>query len=174
MIGPGPAATGSTGLADHTGGSIRFVGSAIRQFILHGGIEIATTFAYTPSGGSERVYSFRTIVQVDADIINFVPDPSLFQTDPTWNSAFAAAYGRHEAGMRALALRMDRLRRTINMLSAGTGTIIAGTLWWVNVFNVSSKRWWIWFLLCPLVAYLFRRYAIPSLVRLAVRSGMHL
>lgn len=153
-------------LVSHPIESFRFIGSSFAGFILHGGVSVETAFEYPPAGTAGK-YWFRTTLQLDADIINVVPNPDLFPDNPDWQEVFDKAYRTHQDRLKQLSRRLDG----IQIVAWGIGVIVSSfpmmSVWKTHVLEMGlqSLRWAypiIWLIL----AYLIRRYILRGLFRL--------
>jgi hypothetical protein len=152
--------------------SIDFIRSSFHHFILQGGVEIETAFRY-PEAEDAKTYSFRTIIQIDADIINFVPDPDLHPDSPGWQKAFWEAYGRHRDNLGHFLAQLDRIRIIPWIISTAISSLSVLSLWKVDL----SEKWpgdhgWVYLVIWPFLAYLVRRYALGVFVRFSTRSAV--
>jgi len=63
----------------------------IKALFLHGYVEVITAFEY-----KKESHAFRTLIQVDADIMNFIPDPQAFRGDKKGLRMMKNLYQEHQ------------------------------------------------------------------------------
>lgn len=150
--------------------SYKFLGSSLRAFILDGAVSIETALEYQPLDKIEK-YWFRTMIQLDGDIINIVPRSNL--DDSGWQEAFQSAYRTHQEKLKQFVSQLDGIR----IIAWMTGTIISAIPTFMSWKFGPSEIWgyalgWEYLILLPILAYLVRKYALRTILWLIVRIAV--
>jgi hypothetical protein len=75
--------------------------SSLPELILKGGIEIETFIPYLPEDFKQNnKHSFRTLIQIDGDVITHVPHPELFPGDTRWAEHYVNTWSNHKREVR--------------------------------------------------------------------------
>lgn len=149
--------------------SVTFLRTQLSDLFFHGGAQIVTCFQCVQGEQSEE-YAFRTVVQMDADVINFVPDPRQFLGSADGAVVFADAYGRHQKNVGQFTERLDRFRSVLwaaSILASSPVLLLPK-----EIFPETAQEAGRWLipLLWPVGSFLVKRYAMPTLLRLLARG----
>lgn len=97
--------------------ALKFMRVSFLEFITQGGISIETLFQYKCVDKNYN-YIFRTTIQLDADIINFLPDPDLFKNDANWNKLHKEKCQEHQTKVRKTLTGLDGIYTITWVISA--------------------------------------------------------
>jgi hypothetical protein len=90
--------------------AMRFLCSNFSEFILDGGVSVKTPFQYRwAEGHGKEAFQFRTVIQPDGDMINFVPNPDGFKEDSYWTRLYEANQRMHRAKVKTILRDLDGL-----------------------------------------------------------------
>ena len=103
--------------------ALNFIFINFPEFITQWSISIETPFQYKYTDSNYN-YKFRTIIQLDADIINFLPDPDLFKNDANWNKLHKEKCQEHQTKVRKTLAELDGIY-TITWVISATLSIIS-------------------------------------------------
>ena len=153
--------------------SAPFMVTTFPHLIVHGGISVDTPFEYrSPQEGQARRFFFRTVIQMDADIINFLPRPDSFPDDPGWTQLYEEKYKAHRARVEALFAKLDGLPSLAWLVSGGLSlasvTVAARTF----IGEMETLLFRFSFLsLSVFLTYVFRKYLLRSIFKGAILFG---
>lgn len=137
----------------------RFLKSMLRE----GFYEISTDFEY-----EGKPYQFRTLIQPDADIINYIPDITQ-STKKTWLETFKKQYDNHLQNIDFFMQRATESHLALSrIIDSGIIALNVYPIWrFVENFNLETIG-----LSGILVAIsaAFRKYLKPYIVRLSLRG----
>jgi hypothetical protein len=146
-----------------------FTAVSLRDFALRGGVEIDTSFEYQ-RGSTGETHWFRTVIQLDADIINTVPEPDLYRDDLAWRGAFDKAYRVHRERVGQLGARLGGIGVMAWMGGAVVGLFPTLFLWHLGPSDVKVYGLqWAYSIVWLITAYLVRRYAVKGFLALVIK-----
>lgn len=155
-------------LAAHPVEFLKFMRSDVWQLILDGGISIETLFEYQPTRKGDA-YRFRTTVQLDADIINFVPEPDLYPGNLDWQKAFQKGYQAHQETLKRFAAQLDGVRIFAWIIGAMISTLVIVSMWKRVPLEIRGYPLdWVYLIVWSGFVYAVRRYALTVVFRLIV------
>ncbi len=100
-----------------------------KEIVESGGVEVESVYTYQAPDHSEHPIRFRTSIQPDGDIINFIPDPQLFATDPRWNGYLNHCFKLHFQEVGKFYKDLEAIQkigvRVTQMVGSLIGTISA-------------------------------------------------
>lgn len=138
----------------HIPGVINFLIFTFPDFVKRGKISIETAIQ-DPSNKNE----FRTIIQLDADVISFIPDPDIFSNGKLYDEK----YQEHKKKVTDMLTKLDG----INTFIAFIGAIISIVTLILNYY-VGRERSWFYFIMIILIFILIhvlrRRWFIFKLL----------
>lgn len=150
--------------------AFRFLIHSLPEFGVKGGIEIESVIPYEPKPAQEhRKYCFRTVIQLDGDIVNHLPHPDIFCDDPQWCKSYEETFNNHKSRINRKIVEFEGVY-TIPWVLSGTVSML--TL--VSVMKGDSHGWsiplYIWLLSFSTFTYLFRRFVAGYVLRVFVES----
>ncbi len=83
---------------------MHFMVTVFPEFIYRGGISINTQFKY-----ADKNQIFRTTIQLDADIIQFIPDPGLFKEEDGGRELYKQQYQTHCSKVKQILEKADAM-----------------------------------------------------------------
>jgi len=137
------------------------------QFILrvkkYGYHEIMTEFEYEHTDDGVLKHSFRTIIQLDADILNFIPDYIYYYDDQNWRAIFEQHYQIHKQKIEDFAFSLSAHSQAWNQVI--DGGLFMGALYpfydLIANFNPENGYEALFY---GVAAALFRKYAKSKLI----------
>lgn len=135
--------------------ALNFMLVSFPEFIIRGGISIETPFQYKYVDKNYN-YIFRTTIQLDADIINFLPDPDLFKNDANWNKLHKEKCQEHQTKVQKTLAELDGIY-TITWVISATLSIVSVTLLEKTIAFYENETILILITLITLT-YIFRRF----------------
>ncbi|MBM3237494.1 hypothetical protein FJZ31_14485 [Candidatus Poribacteria bacterium] len=153
-----------------------FMFVSLPEFISQGSISIDTSFQYKPVSSNEnRNFLFRTTIQPDADIINFLPNPDLFPDDNNWHKLYGEKYQEHKVKLQKFLVSIDSIKSIVWAISAcfGFGSVIY-PIYLAQTRLILSAYWLIviFFTTLPLLTYVFRTILLRYLLRLFIQISI--
>ena len=147
---------------------LKFMGSDFRKLILDGGISIETPFEYQPTRKGDA-YRFRTTVQLDADIVNFVPEPDLYPGNLDWQKAFEGGYRTHQETLKRFASQLDGVRILAWIIGTMMSTLVIVSMRKRVPLEIGGYPLdWVYLILWSGCVYAVRRYALTVVFLLIV------
>ncbi len=98
-----------------------------REFVEQGGMSIETQYTYQAPDHSQHDILYRTSIQLDGDVINFLPDPDLFADDPQWDTQLQEYAAQHFLAVRQFYQELDGIRKIGLRITQMVGSLV-GTL----------------------------------------------
>jgi hypothetical protein len=150
--------------------SVPFVVTKLPQLIVHGGIAVDTPFEYrSPSYSQTRTFFFRTVIQMDADVINFLPEPDCLPNDPDWEKLYEEKYKTHRARVVQLFSKLDGVQSLAWLVSAGLSLVSVTFVGSKFVAEIETLLFRFSFVsLLVFLAYLFRKYLFSYILKLTL------
>jgi hypothetical protein len=149
--------------------ALQFLMRDLPECALRGGVTVETLCQHvvgSPAQVSE--VRLRTIMQLDGDVINFLPDPHLFPDDADWRKVYTEGQSRHQEKIQRLLMGFDGIhhliRVTINII---TVTIVVGSVLGAIQKHNPYKAVTV-VCLFPLITYT-AVYAAKTLVRMIIQ-----
>ena len=133
------------------------------EFFSRGEISVSTPFQYTFSQ-KDRYFEFRTIIQLDADIINFIPNPDLVENDNDWCKLYKEKYQAHLKEVQHNLAKLENITRTFTWTISGAFSVIVLYILYKDVNVTESTVYAIGFLMI-ILTYIFKRFIIGRLLR---------
>lgn len=142
----------------------------VRKLLREGCIEVETPFDV-----NRESFSFRTLIQPDADVLNFIPPPRLF-TEPTARQAFNQAYARHQQAVQARLAALSHQHELWGKLADGT-LLVLNTAPLANAaYDFISVPDWeasaVTAAITAAISLLVRRFLRRNIFRLLIRSAV--
>lgn len=88
-----------------------------------GGISLITSFHY-PSSGQNAQWQFRTVIQLDGDVINFVPPLEHHTGNLEWSKVYEEHYRLHQATVEKILADLGGLYTLPWMIDIGLSLIL--------------------------------------------------
>lgn len=97
---------------------------SLEQLFSYGGFEICTPLDYV-NNVHKIAYQgqFRTLIQLDGDILRFIPPPQLFAPDPYWQQCYQQAYQRHQVQLAQFLKSLEVFSVLGKRLAIALGTL---------------------------------------------------
>ncbi len=90
--------------------ALKFLAQYFSEFIVDGGLSIITGFQYQDANlNTNQAFQFRTVIQPDGDIVNFVPPPHAFMNDSNWDRLYKENRNMHHQKTEKLLADLDGL-----------------------------------------------------------------
>jgi len=137
---------------------LRFLFINFREFTIEGGISIHTQFKY-----KNQNLAFRTIVQLDGDIINFLPPLDKFKSDTKW---YKEKYKVHKAKVRRVLAELDGLY-TIPWTLAG---ILSSFSSYFVISTTKTTTYAGWIVTWIILTIIFRKFLCRYVLKTAIKS----
>lgn len=134
--------------------SMIFMLTGFPDLIIRGGITVITPFHYR---SLENEYDFRTSIQLDADIINFIPDPDQFKNDITWKMLYAEKYQIHHKKIKKLMADLYGIYTVPWVLSAGSSVFLLISIDWLLTIDISEIILYYQMIILMALIYVFRK-----------------
>ncbi len=109
----------------HFPGVINFLIFTFPDFIKRGKIPIETKIQ---DSSNKKINEFRTIIQLDADVISFIPDPDLFKND---TELYKEKCQEHQKKVTEMLTKLDGINTFIGVIIS----ILTLILYMFNVRN---------------------------------------
>jgi len=140
--------------------AFRFMFRSFPNFIWHGGVSVETSFQYQPVGKNETYrYLFRTTVQLDADIINFLPAPDPCPADTHWYEFCEQKYQIHQERVKQQLAQLQGIQNIVWVFSIALSLLSLFLFWKIGERKTEIlPATWIWPILLGLLTYLLKRY----------------
>jgi hypothetical protein len=151
-------------------------------FFVRGGLVVKTPIEVKRGRGATggKLY-FRTVVQPDGDIIDFVPPPDYLGKDMEWQRLYDNRYQKHRSNVRKTLGRMDGLHTIPVVIEAAVSVSVLFGL--IRKIPIPQTEFWmvvvvVAFVLCTIVfVYLLQKYLgkriLSAFVRLLLRRYVY-
>jgi hypothetical protein len=146
--------------------AFRFLIHSLPEFISKGGIEIESTIPYEPKEAQGHgKYSFRTVIQLDGDIVNLLPRLDTYFDDQEWCKSYEETLNHHQSRVNRKLAELGGVY-TIPWILSGTLSIILTLFSGMKDF---SHEWSIplytRLLSFTVLTYLFRKFVAGYILR---------
>ena len=149
--------------------SVPFVVTALPEFIVHGGIAVDTPFVYQSPDGHPLRFSFRTVIQIDSDVINFLPWPDAVSNDPVWSKVYEDRYTTHRVRVERVFAKLEGIRNLAWLFSGTLSLCSAIPIEYRVRAQTGLFPAQVSFLsLLVLLTIIFKRYLFRHVLRLAL------
>ncbi len=96
----------------------------LHQLFHYGGFEICTPVYYVSAANTVAYQGeFKTVLQLDGDLMMFIPPPRLFASDPLWLSLYQQAYAQHQQQLQQFLQSLDIFSILGKRLALATGML---------------------------------------------------
>jgi hypothetical protein len=117
--------------------ALQFLTRDLPEYAVRGGVTVETLLQHgvgSPAQVSD--VRLRTIMQLDGDIINFLPDPHTFPDDADWHKSYMEGQRRHQEKIQRLLMGFDGIHSLIRVtINITTVTIVV-----VSFFGAIQKN----------------------------------
>lgn len=115
---------------------------AVHELFVKGGFELQTPLIYR-NEAQAIVYqgAFRTLLQIDGDIINFIPPPHLFAADAGWQQQYQQAQQQHQRQFQHILKNMSLLSVFSRRMGATVGTVSSAFSWSLSEWHLLLSGW---------------------------------
>ena len=151
-------------------GTILFLWEERKNLKKNGGKCIFTHFKYKPlSGGLNKNFTFKTILQFDGDIINKYPDPVEFENDDIWENCYSGNYLKHKKKIEDYISKFDgiySIQWIISIIATWSPALFLKDLFITRTAEVQSETQFLclYYLSCIVINVIFKRFACRYLM----------
>ena len=141
-----------------------FMVTVFPDLINRGGITVITPFHYR-SLNEETKYNFSTSIQLDADIINFIPDPDQYKNDITWKIVYAEKYEIHQKKIKKIMADLYGIYTIPWVLSTGSGVFLLISINRLLTIDISEIILYYEMILLITFMYVFRKIFLKNVFK---------
>jgi hypothetical protein len=115
---------------------------AVRELFVNGGFELQTPLIYCNDAQAIAYQgAFRTVLQIDGDIINVIPPPDLFAADVAWQQHYQQAQQQHQRQFQHILEHLSLVRTLSRRMGAAVGTVSSALSWGLTEWHLLLDGW---------------------------------
>lgn len=149
--------------------AVKFLFSNIPDFTGRGGKVFYTQLERPVSGIEGNNFSFRTVIQPDGDIINFIPPTTIFKDDKLFFELYQKRYQEHYDKLRMFCAELEGLStitKAISMILSLTFIILLNKGFHLEVEQ--QMRIYLYVAFWTIFTFLFQKFVSKYLFKIIV------